>query len=273
MGIFKEINCAHCGKKTNLLTRLKLHDGNYLCSDCMSKVPSYMKDSVKAHYDLEDFRSLLAYIEYSNTELRPRFHETHWYYSIHIDTENKLFYLGYDIDEKTVFFNFYNIEEFNLTFNAEEFKEGVLGDKVKGELLFILKMNNPYFYHEEILDYSAKAKAKKKLLSNRVEYDNPKGMDEFLLFFQTAWQKSKGSQEEDRAEDRENSNISALADELRQAMSLFMLDNLENVSLEDIKSQRNRLIKAFHPDKGSADDTAYAQKINSAYEVLKEYIS
>ena len=268
MGIFKEINCACCGKKTNLLTRMKLQDGNYLCSECAAKIPSFLKDSVKSHYDLEDYHSFLAYIEYSNKELRPRFHETHWYYSIHIDTENKIFYLGYDINEKTVFFNFHNIEAFNLVFNAEEFKEGVLGDKVKGELALILKMNNPYFYHEEILDYSAKAKAKKKLLSNKVEYDNPKGMDEFLLFFQTAWQASL----EEQAKDSENSNIISLADELRQAMSLFMLDKLDGVSLEDIKTQRNRLIKAFHPDKGTAEDAVFAQKINNAYEMLKEYL-
>lgn len=55
-------------------------------------------------------------------------------------------------------------------------------------------------------------------------------------------------------------------------MALFMLDDLENITLEKVKMQRNRLIKTFHPDKGSADDTNYAQKINNAYEVLKSYL-
>lgn len=272
MGIFKEISCAYCGQKTSLLTRIKLHDGNYLCSTCASKIPSFMKESAKAHYKLDDYRVFLEYIEYSNRELRPCFHETHCYYSIHIDTENKIFYLGYDMNEKTVFFNFHNIEEFDLVFKAEELKEGVLGDKVKGELLLILKMNLPYFYHEEILDYSAKAKAKKKLLSNRVEYDNPKGMNEFLLFFQTAW---AASLEESYAQEQyeSTSTDAVLSDELQQAMALFMFDRIEDLTIDKIKMQRNRLIKAFHPDKGSADDTAYAQKINGAYDVLEHYLT
>ncbi len=272
MGIFKEINCAYCGQKTSFLTRMKLHDGNYLCSTCASKIPSFMKESVKSHYDLDDYRTLLGYIDYSVRELRPCFHETHCYYSIHIDTENKLFYLGYDMNEKTVFFNFHSIEDFDLAFKAEVLKEGALGDKVKGEVLFVLKVNAPYFYHEEILDYSAKAKAKKKFLSNRVEYDNPKGMDEFLLFFQTAW---KASLEEAYAQEQYKSatNDAVLSGDLQQAMALFMIDRIEDLSLERIKVQRNRLIKAFHPDKGSAEDTAYAQKINGAYEVLEQYLT
>lgn len=272
MGIFKEINCAHCGQKTGPFTRLKLHDGNHLCSYCASQIPSFMKKSAKDHYDLAAYRSFLEYIEYSNNELRPQFRETHYYYTIHIDTENKIFYLGYDINDKTLFFNFRNIEDFDLIFKAEEFKEGMLGDKVKGELLLILKMNFPYFYHEEILDYSAKAKAKKKLLSNRVEYDNPKGMDEFLLFFQTAW---KASLEEAYAQEQyeNDSKDVALSNELQQAMALFMIDRFEDLTLERIRAQRNRLIKAFHPDKGSAEDTAYAQKINGAYEVLEQYLT
>ena len=272
MGIFKEIHCAHCGQKTSLLARMKLHDGNYLCSTCAAKIPSFMKESVKAHYDLSDYRTFLEYIEYSNRELRPRFHETHYYYSIHIDTENKLFYLGYELNEKTVFFSFHSIEDFDLIFKAEVLKEGVLGDKVKGELLLILKLDFPYFYHEEILDYSAKAKAKKKLLSNTVEYDNPKGMNEFLLFFQTAW---KASLEEAYAqEQRERTSSNATTSgELQQAMALFMIDRMEDLTLDRIRAQRNRLIKAFHPDKGSSNDTAYAQKINNAYEFLQQYVA
>ncbi len=56
-------------------------------------------------------------------------------------------------------------------------------------------------------------------------------------------------------------------------MALFMLDSLDNVTLEEIKGYRNRMIKTFHPDKGSAEDTKYAQKINKAYELLKQHLA
>ena len=273
MGLFKDIYCSHCGTKTSLLTRLKLADGSYLCSQCASKIPDYLKESVSSHYGLQEYRAFLTYIGYSNRTLCPQFHETHSYYSIHIDTENKILYLGYGINDKTVFIHLKNIDDFNLTFRAEEFKEGMLGDKVKGELLMTIKVRFPYFYYEEILDYSAKAPAKKKFLSSSVEYENPHGMDEFLLYFHTAWKAILEEAAYARSEKTEYSECRASSDELRQAMALFMLDSLTGVTLEDIRAHRNRLIKAFHPDLSSSDDTAYAQKINTAYEVLKQHLS
>lgn len=272
MGLFKEIYCAHCGAKTKLLTRMKLNDGTYLCSRCAKAIPSEMLSTAHKGYDLEDYHALLEYINFSNTHLRPLFHETHSYYTIHIDTEHKILYFGYSIDEETVFYHFHNLDDFTLVFRAEELKEGLLGDKVTGKVLMTVKMAHPYFYYEEILDHSAKAKAKQKLLSSRIEYENPKGMDEFILFFQTAWNASIYEAENAQYQQADNPNYPAIADDLQQAMTLFMLDSLDNVTLEDIKAHRNRLIKAFHPDKGSAADTAYAQKINNAYEIIKQYL-
>ena len=46
-----------------------------------------------------------------------------------------------------------------------------------------------------------------------------------------------------------------------------MLD--EGYTLDELKKQRNRLLKSFHPDEGSEETKKYAQKINSAYELLK----
>lgn len=51
------------------------------------------------------------------------------------------------------------------------------------------------------------------------------------------------------------------------ALSLFMLE--EGYTLDDLKKQRNRLMKSFHPDEKDAETARYAQKINSAYVVLK----
>lgn len=273
MGLFKEIYCAKCGKKTNIFTRTKLADGNYLCAECMSVVPSFMRQSVSDRYSIDDYNDLLDYIAYSHKELRPQFRESHSYYSVRIDTESRIMYLGYGIDDKTVFFHMHNVEDFELVFRGEEFKEGIVGGKVKGKILMTLKMGTPYFYHEEILDHSAKAKARKRMLSSEIEYENPNGMDEFMLHFLNAWRKSIEEAENEYEDDSDGYSAPAVADELQQAMALFMLDGLEGVTLNEIKSQRNRLLKTFHPDKGSADDAKFAQKINNAYDVLKQYLA
>lgn len=47
---------------------------------------------------------------------------------------------------------------------------------------------------------------------------------------------------------------------------MFMLDG--EYTLEDVKKQRNRMLKAFHPDNDSSIDSKYGEKINACYEVL-----
>ena len=271
MGLFKDIYCAECGVKTKLLLRTRLADDNYLCFECASIIPSHMMDSVTTNYTLEDYRALKGYVQYSNTALRPIFHETHHYYSLHIDTENHLFYIGSGIAPDTVFLHFRNIEDFDLIFSAEEFKEGVIGDKVSGKIMFRIKMNNPVFYYETIFDRCAKAKAKKSFFGSSISYDNPKGMDDFLSFFMLSMrsdQETPYTYEDDISYEEP----SAFPNELQQAMALFMIDDLAEISLSDLKDQRNRLIKTFHPDKDTDNDTKYAQKINSAYKVLKSHV-
>ena len=63
-------------------------------------------------------------------------------------------------------------------------------------------------------------------------------------------------------------------DDVGKAMSLFMLDSLDNVTIESLKQIRNRLIKSFHPDDASNnnDYTEKAQQINKSYSILKQYI-
>lgn len=271
MGLFKEIYCAKCGRKTNLLFRTKLIDGNYLCSECTSMIPDYMMDSVRKCYSLEGYNNLVEYIEYSKEALCPIFQETHAYYNIHIDVEHGLFYIGKHVNQDTVFLRMRYIDDYKLAFSAEEIKEGTFGDKITGKILFRIQLGHPIFYYETVLDYNASVKAKKAFFGTEYRYDNPKGMDEFILLFESAMVGDLKAYKDSL--DDEYYDITEEAIELQQAKSLFMIDDLSTITLETLKAQRNRLIKTFHPDTTSDSDTKYAQKINSAYEVLKQYIN
>lgn len=272
MSLFKEIYCAACGEKTTIFFRTKLKDKNYLCSKCMKKVPYYMKASVREEYSIEDYNDFISYFEYSNRELRSIFHETHNFHGIGMDAKNKLFYFGHLVDKNTLFLSFYNLAEFDMVFKPEEFKEGIIGSKVKGDIIMEIAIKKPYFKHEETLVFGAKAKAKKALFGSTIRYDNPKGMDFFIDAFASAWQESIYDMYEEYYT-YEGSLNNATSSELQQAMSLFMIDNLDNVTLSGLKLHRNRLMQTFHPDAGSDADTKYAQKINTAYEVLKKCLS
>ena len=97
------------------------------------------------------------------------------------------------------------------------------------------------------------------------KYDNPDGMDDFMLYFERSWREALEQAEYDDCFDYQEGNIS----ELQQAMSLFMIDSLDEITPEGLKALRNKLIKTFHPDAGTDDDTKHAQKINAAYEIIK----
>ena len=270
MALLKEIPCAFCGKKTKLLSRTKLKDGNYICSDCTSVVPWYIWSSVENEYTLENFVDLTCYVAYSEAELRPIFEETHHYYSIHIDAIHNLFYIGSRIKADTVFYHFKFIDEYELIFEPEEIKEGVLGDKVRGKILFNVRMLYPIFYYEEILDRGASAKAKKAFFGTKMSYENPKNMDEFCEIFESCFRADEDAMRDECEND--NIGVNTIDVGLHEAAALFMIDDLDSVTLDELKSQRNQLIKTFHPDKNGDNNIKYSQKINAAYDLLKAYI-
>lgn len=62
-------------------------------------------------------------------------------------------------------------------------------------------------------------------------------------------------------------NESADMNEYERAKCLFMLD--DKYTLDELKTQRNRLLKAFHPDNTHDNSDRYIDKINRSYEILK----
>lgn len=62
-------------------------------------------------------------------------------------------------------------------------------------------------------------------------------------------------------------NESADMNEYERAKCLFMLD--DKYTLDELKTQRNRLLKAFHPDNTHDNSDRYIDRINRSYEILK----
>ena len=266
MGLFKEVLCSECGKKAGLFTRTKLADGTYLCSECTADIPAYILECVPKHYDLEDFKALKRYITYSKETLKPKFSETASYEKLHIDEDNKLFYISAGFFGEPLYLEFANVSSFDMDYQAQTVKEGLIGDKVFGDVTVALSMAVPRFTYIKVLAKDVKAKAKTNFLGTKVTYEYPKKMEEFLIRFLTAWNEALEDIQQEYVPESIN------MDELEKAKALFMIDDIDDISLEDIKEQRNRLIRMFHPDTGNDSDTKYAQKINHAYEILKDTI-
>lgn len=189
MGLFKEIYCAECGRKTGILTRTKLGDGHYVCNKCTSAIPAYVF-SAMSQYTLNDYRQLISYIEESNRVLKKVFRETHSFNRLVLDSNNGLLYVE-DL-QKRLYLKLEDLEDFDLQYIPDEVKEGFLSDKVTGKLCLSLQMAEPRFCREEVLDYRVKARAEVRdgLFRKKATYQNPAGMDEFLHFLNVAWRRA-----------------------------------------------------------------------------------
>lgn len=188
MGLFKEIHCDHCGEKTNVITRTKLKDGKYICSKCTSMVPHYIKTHLW-NYEYNDFVKLRQFINYSEQTASKLFKETHAFLSLHLDSEHGLFYFAPGLLSTPFYFQVEDVESISLEYDPDKFKEGFFSDKVTGTVKLKLKMRHPYLDYEKELASGVKASAhlKQGVFKDKVEYDNPKGMDEFIAQFQDAY--------------------------------------------------------------------------------------
>ena len=63
MGLFSKEACEICGKESGVLSRTKLQDGKYVCSDCLKNASAYYP---AARYDFEKLKKHLEHMEREN---------------------------------------------------------------------------------------------------------------------------------------------------------------------------------------------------------------
>lgn len=110
-------------------------------------------------------------------------------------------------------------------------------------------------YYEKVLEVGAKAKAKRNFFDTKVTYEHPKKLVEFESEFIEAYIKFMPETENDSQQD-----------ELKLAMTLFMIDDLDGTDAAGLKNTRDLLLKSFQ----SSTDSRQVQKINSAYQLLMD---
>lgn len=268
-GIFaKKGNCAKCNKEVDSFNRLSLKDGNLLCGDCSSRVPSFFREYAINCWSIHDFDTFISYLNYSNEKLLPIFDFSASYGDLLIDEQNGLFLVRHGIFSDSIqkdvpIFEFKNLENVNFNFEPEKMKEGFFGVTVKGNVSFTYEMNNINFGESLTIQYNETAHAEQNFLKTKVTYDLPEDLKDFEMRFIATYLKFMPAK---------SSNSNKVSNELNDALQLFMFDSIEEVSHEKLKEQRNRLIKAFHPDANGEIDGKYAAKINNAFKVLEANI-
>ena len=260
MGLFKEINCAECGEKTNVVMRMKLVDGNYICSKCKKAIPKFVEKYAAENYTLEDYKHVKEWAPASIEKYGAEFKMTEMYGEVEIDRDHGLFKINQSLfgGKNTPILKFEDVVDFDFGFNAKEYKEGMLGGKVTGESLFCVTMREPRFYYETVLDSAASAKAKKSFFGNKVTFEHPKRLQDFEFAFITAL--IAFAPEEDTSSGR---------DALAQAMSLFMIDDIGAIDARGLEEVKNNLLSSFQ---GSSNEK-HIERINKAYDILKDKVA
>lgn len=255
MGLFKEVYCIACGEKTNMLTRMKLKDGSCLCSKCKDKLPVFMQSYVKDNYSFGDYKNALQWKTDSIRQYKGVFNVTASFKDrIYLDEEHGLFTLEGYLEGYTPVFQIADIDSYQFHFEPKEYKEGVFNGRIEGDLQFYIKMRNPDIEYETVLQYGVKVKVKQKLFGEDEFGDLPEKFTTFERKFLECIDKFGTFDDIDFK----------LA--IVEALSLFMIDNMENVDLEQLIRTRDNLLATFK------ENPQQVNKINTSYEILADIL-
>lgn len=259
----KPTECKSCGKSLKGTEQKVFNHGEFcLCKECANKIDTQIVDYAKENWTYKDYADYVAWEEATKEERSQFKPDVKYGYELAIDTERGLFRIN-----SGIVFRFADLADYELNFKPEQVKEGLLGDKIMGNEFITVDLTTPRVYLETILKHGVKLKLKKKgFISTKYEYEfSDEFMDvvrAFTVCIYIEAQKREGSY------NQASQNIG----EIEKALALFMFDSMDDVTEENLKQQRNALIKAFHPDNNESNE-AYSQKINSAYELLRGTIN
>lgn len=255
--------CVICGNKTGVFA-FKCADGS-VCSDCESHIPisarKYLKQAPAyiVERTIENDRKTTAFC-------RKNFVETASYGCLRLDECHGLFAI---CDEKMeengrlkaqchdVFSALY-VKDFALSIQNMEASP----NSVKVSVVFTAEMDKPIIRLKRTLKTATCYV--KRLDETHITYTEPSDLTLFRNIMnqmvRDAWERFDYKNRQDL--------ITPRALELFKARALFMLG--EGYTENELKKQRNRLIKAFHPDEGEEEMTKYATIVNESYKILRE---
>lgn len=250
----KDVYCANCGTRTGAITREWLLDDKCLCVNCQNTLPKYYKNNYGA-LTFETYNVIASYMTGESKELGKQFKKKHTFLDLQLDAANGI--LRYKPSNAVpLYVKLENIADFSLVCHPRSIEDDF------GGITLTLECINPHIFMHEDLELTASENDCYKFMEY---YYSIREMREGQNYVH-------GEQGGARSEYKSYANNNTEDAQLQKALATFMFDSINDVTAEKLKAQRNRLIKSFHPDANSDEDTKYAQKINEAYELLLSYI-
>ena len=273
IGIFRKPGeCKECGKAIKGTEQVVFdgHEKMILCKDCAAKIHPQIMQYAKDNWDYVEYTDYLLWEKETEAE-RAKFNPDEQYggnKALMIDTERGLFSIGkskiFKDNESGIVLRFTDLIGYDINFEPEKVKEGVLTDRVQGREYVKVDMHRPNVKLDEVLSYSASYPLKKKgILRSRYEYQFS---EKFLNIIDTF---VVGMFMDEMRRDGENVDSKQEMDRIMKALELFKFDSLADATKENLRTQRNALVKEFRPG-GDEDNATYVQRINDAFDLLSK---
>lgn len=270
-------NCNVCNNKVNNLTSHRLGDGTILCNKCFSEIPKYFRKDALMTWSECMYHSFIAYRslnqKYSGTI-------TDKFKGISFGKDSGVFSLpGY---EDSTVYKLTDVDEMLFNVSHTEIQKGLVKPYITGDITFETRLVNLGLTIKVVIAKKIKLITDYDKQTNTYTYDLP---DEYQIFMgriscakqKADFLKQKSADHDCSSHERktfENEHQAKqdkkkIQPDLRDALTLFMMNESE-LSPESIRSQRNRLLKTYHPDEGG--ENRFSEKINAAYDILSQYI-
>jgi len=254
----------------------KLSNGNGICNQCFSKLSEIAKDNI-SHLTEYDVKENYLYVEEISNHYKKIFIETAYYGDLHIDEINGLFAFckksAIDRNGKIVkdikdIYHCLNLSNISITIIPNKRKSN--RNQICGTVKLIGVLEKPQLNINRIIKDNAFCKLY-EVDDEHLGWSEPND----LIFFKNMFNKmidisykKYEKLEEEKYKDNVQHEIAKNEDiEYIKAKAVFMLDG-NDFSKEDIRRQRNLLLKTFHPDESIHSSSKYAQEINRYYQIL-----
>ncbi|MBQ6931163.1 MAG: hypothetical protein IJN38_03455 [Clostridia bacterium] len=197
MAIFNKQDCIHCGGSTNILTRVKLKDGKYICGKCSEVFPGSVSFHCLSNMTYKDFTDYLVHKEENRKRLET-FNVTDVYFDrVYVDMEKDwVVFSNHSMEfndrERMLnanpdIFEMKDLIYYDFFYDIKSVKEGVFKDKVKADVRLIIAFNNrwyPYSFDDKVLrnhNHDAKIKGIINRAYTFTQNDKKEDLEIYLL--------------------------------------------------------------------------------------------
>ena len=259
------MNCCICNKDINILNSKKIENNDHICMECYNHLPIIIKENISNLMAYE----ISSYIDYDKVYhdlLIKTFTKTASFGEVILDEHNGLIAFCKNMKSDKLpdtchdIYKVLDIEDFDLAMkNPSIYHGGVIAD-----IEMSIKFHTPDIKICKIVKHHEKCEATRT--STGYDYNIPPILSLFVGIVNNA---------REIAYKRECINLNDFFDlkdkkDYELAKATLMLDDYYD--MDDLKLQRNKLLKIYHPDE-NIDETIclkYSQKINEAYKILRK---